>query len=226
MIVASLALFVALGGPAQAGRLIDGREIRKGTVTSRQVKDRSLTTRDLTTRAVRALRTTPRGSITTRAFVPGSVLSGTVGDNSLTAADLASSSVGPEEVADNAIGQAEIRPNGVGLSEIADNSIDGGKVVDGALSVRDVARAVGTFEWPVDLLLPGTCQVAEVTISGPVELAGAFVLASPRSSWPSRLVYTVNGTNASKAFKIQACNRSLTDVAGATYQFNFAVLGF
>ncbi len=32
MLVALLALFVALGGPAQAKRLIDGKDIRKGTI--------------------------------------------------------------------------------------------------------------------------------------------------------------------------------------------------
>ena len=47
MLVALLALFVALGGPAQAKHLINGKDIRKGTVRSAQIKDKSLTTRDL-----------------------------------------------------------------------------------------------------------------------------------------------------------------------------------
>src|SRR5262245_2774117 len=59
LIIALVALFVALGGPAQARRLINGHDIRKGTVTSRQVKDHSLTTGDLRPSAVRSLRTTP-----------------------------------------------------------------------------------------------------------------------------------------------------------------------
>ena len=47
MLVALLALFVALGGPAQAKHLINGKDIRKGTVASKQIKDRSITERDL-----------------------------------------------------------------------------------------------------------------------------------------------------------------------------------
>ena len=39
MVVAVVALFVALGGPAQAAHLIDGRLIRKSTITGRQIKD-------------------------------------------------------------------------------------------------------------------------------------------------------------------------------------------
>jgi hypothetical protein len=164
-------------------------------------------------------------SVTTRALAPGSVLSGTVGDNSLTGSDLASNSVGTDEVVDNAIGQTEIRTNGVGNAEIADNSVDGGKIVDGSLSVHDVARVVGTFDWPVGALALDKCQVTDVTITGNVDLTGAFIVASPRAAWPRDLVYTVNGTNAPKAFKIEVCNRSVGSVPPTTYQFNFAVFG-
>ena len=63
MLVALLALFVALGGPAQARHLIDGKDIRSGTVASAQIKDRSITTRDLSPDTVRALRVTADASI-------------------------------------------------------------------------------------------------------------------------------------------------------------------
>ena len=65
-------------------------------------------------------------------------------------------------------------------------------MIDVGLGVRDVARLVGTFEWPVADLVKDGCQVADVTVSGTSALAGAFILAAPRSSWPSALVYTVN----------------------------------
>ena len=40
MVVALAALFVALGGPAQAAKLIDGKKIKKNSITSKQVKRR------------------------------------------------------------------------------------------------------------------------------------------------------------------------------------------
>jgi hypothetical protein len=239
MLVALLALFVALGGPAQAARVINGSTIKRGTVTSKQVKDRSIKVRDLDSSAVRMLLSTPdnsitalklgESSVTTRALAPGSVLTGTVGDNSLTAADLAINSVGTDEVGDNAIGQSEIRNNGVAASEIADNSIDGGEIVDGGLSIRDVARQVGTLEWPVGALKVGECDTDWVPITG-IEIAGDFVVISPTSTWPNDLVYTVNGTSSETQFKVQACNRPKVGegalIAGATYTFNYAVLGY
>ena len=240
MVVALLALFVALGGPARAARVIEGSDIKRGSIGSKQVKDRGLKQRDLSRAAVRTLTATPNGSITasklgvnsvtTRALAPGSVLSGTVGDNSLTATDLATGAAGADEVAENAVGQSEIRNNGVAASEIADDSIDGGEIIDGGLSVRDVAREVGQIEWELPTLVIGACSpAARVTRAG-IPIAGDFVLISPVSAWPDDLVYTVNGTGSETAFTVQACNRS-TDllaepIAAATYTFNYAVLGY
>ena len=219
-----MALFVALGGPAQAERLIG----------SKQIRDRSLQTRDLSKRAVRRLAATPNGSIgasklapaavTTPALAPGSVLTGSVGDNSLTAADLASSSVDTEEVADNAVGQTEIRNNGVAASEIADNSIDGGEIIDGGLSTRDIARNTGTFTWAIDPLPSGACRIGWVQLPG-AQIAGDFILVSPASAWPRDLVYTANGTSSETEFKVRACNSGVAVVPAAGYLFNYAVLG-
>ncbi len=235
MIVALLALFVALGGPAQAAKLINGEKIKPGTGASKQIKDRSLKLRDLGRSAVGALTATPDGSIgpgqlapnavTTQAIGPGSVLTGNVADNSLTAADLGTNAVGSDEVADNAIGQSEIRNNGVGASEIADNSIDGGEIVDGGLSIRDLAREVGTLDWVIAPLAIKECFVQRFPITT-IQISGDVVLVSPTSAWPAGLVYTVNGTGSESEFKLQVCNRGDLLFTGGTYRFNYAVLGY
>jgi hypothetical protein len=235
MIVALLALFVALGGPAQAAKLLNGERIKEGTVASKQIKDRSLKLRDLAPGAVSALTTPPADSIgpgqlaenavTTRAIAPGAVQTGNVADNSVEAVDLATNSVGGDEVADNAIGQSEIRVNGVSASEIADNSIGGVEIADGSLSIRDVSRQVGTLEWPIGDLPAGGCEVKIVPITG-IQIAGDHVLVSPVTRWPDELVYTVNGSSRETDFKVQACNRGKEPVLAAKYTFNYAVLAF
>jgi hypothetical protein len=235
LLVALLALFVALGGPAHAERLISGAKIKRNSIGSKQIKDRSLRGRDLAPAAVRALRATPDrsvtapkladNSITTRALAPDSVQSGSIGDGTVGAADLATNSVGTDEIADNAVGQSEIRGNGVAASEIADNSIDGGEIIDGGLSVRDVARQVGTLEWPIGTLAGKTCETKFVPVAG-MPLAGDFAMISPISAWPRDLVYTVNGTNSDTDFKVQACNQGSNPIPGATYTFNYAIVGF
>src|SRR5688572_23064812 len=90
-LIAVLALFVALGGPAEAARLINGKLIKRGTIRSAQVKDRSLTTRDLSSRAVRSLMRTPSNSIRSTHLGAGAV----------TADRLAPASVNGASVADD-----------------------------------------------------------------------------------------------------------------------------
>jgi hypothetical protein len=233
--IAFAALFVAVGGPAQAAKLIDGGDIKAGTVGSKQIADRTVKPRDLSRRAVRSLKATPDGSIgatkladaavTTRALAPGSVLTGTVGDNSLTAADLASNSVGTDEVEDNAVGQTEIRNNGVGASEIADQSVDSGEVIDGGLTAEDVARWTGSFIWTIPTLPAGRCAITPVQVSG-AQIAGDFLVISPVTAWPRSMIYTVNGTGLETEFKVQACNTDHDKPAAeATYTFKYAIFG-
>jgi hypothetical protein len=235
LLVALLALFVALGGPAQAERLINGAKIKRDSIASKQIKNRSVRERDLARATVRALRATPDGSITAaklaegavtpRALAPDSVLSESIGDNSIGAVDLGTNSVGTDEIADNAVGQAEIRGNGVAASEIADNSIDGGEIIDGGLSIRDVARQVGTLRWTPKPLGPGDCEIQTVNVEG-IQIAGDFVMISPVSPWPGNLVYSVNGTNSETTFKVQACNGGAATPGGVEYLFNYAIIGF
>jgi hypothetical protein len=238
--IALVALFVAVGGPARAAQLVDGRDIKAGSVGSKQVKDRSLAARDLSKRTVRRLTATADGSIaagkladnavTTRALAPGSVLTGSVGDNSLTAADLASSSVGNEEVADNAVGQPEIRNNGVGASEIADQSIDGGEIIDGGLLARDVGRFAGTFTADFVGLGSGDCQAAIVS-GTPADLADAdisqdLVVLAPALDDPSRLTFGTARAAAVDQFRIYACNPTAGAIDPPVITFRYVIIGF
>ena len=242
MIVALLALFVALGGPAEAARLINGGTIKKGTVGSKQLADGGVKARDLAPGAIDRLTATPPDSIgplqlginavTTDALAPNSVLTGNVADGTLTAADLGVNAVGPEEIADNAVGQAQIRPNGVAASEIADGSIDGREVVDGGSSARDIARQVGTL------------QLARSAALGAGRVRGAVGPGRAGSTWPAASCSSRRSrrgrrswctpstrTNSSSEFKVQVCYRHTglaTDrawIPAATYTFRYAVVG-
>src|SRR5688500_3433357 len=163
LVLAATALFVALGGPAEAGRLLNGSDIKKGTVASRQVKDRSLEARDLSAKAKRALAATPARSIGDAELADGAVTSRAVANATVTADDLAANAVDTEALADNAVGQAEVRNNGVGASEIADQSIDGGEIIDGGLRARDVARFSGTLEVRFAVVPKQSCVPAPVS---------------------------------------------------------------
>ena len=59
-IIAGLALFIALGGTAAAaGGLINGKKIKKGTVTAKQLKNNTLTVGKFAPATVSALKGSP-----------------------------------------------------------------------------------------------------------------------------------------------------------------------
>ena len=163
LVIALLALFVALGGPAQARRLINGKEIRKGTVRSRQIKDHSLSTRDLSRSAVRSLRQTPNGSVTA------------------------------VKLADGAVTAGKLAPGSVTGATVADGSISGADLLDGTLNTLDVTRYAGRFRvLPEDIgtIQPQTCWHGEPRGLAP-ELAGAdisqdAVFVAPRGGFDER----------------------------------------
>jgi hypothetical protein len=173
LVIALIALFVALGGPAQAKRLINGKDIRKGTVRSKQVKDHSMSTRDLSRSAVRSLRTTPAGSVTTGKLADGAVTTAKLGANAVTA--------------------GKIGPGAVTGVNVTDGTLTGADILDGTLSTLDVTRYAGRFRvLPEDIgtIQPQTCWHGEPRGLAP-ELAGAdisqdAVFVAPRGGFDER----------------------------------------
>jgi hypothetical protein len=92
-VVATLALFVALGGSSYAAITITGKNVKDGSLTGKDVKNRSLGTTDLSKKTVKSL-TGKRGATGARgaqgAPAPTNAITGAnVVDGSLTTADLA-----------------------------------------------------------------------------------------------------------------------------------------
>jgi hypothetical protein len=108
LVVALIALFAALGGPAGAASLIRGSQIKKNTITSRQIKNHSLSTKDLSRRAVRTLQVTPNGSVTQSKLANGAVTSAKIAGAAITGAKIATNSIGPIQVADHSLTATDI----------------------------------------------------------------------------------------------------------------------
>jgi hypothetical protein len=100
-VVALLALFIALGGPAEAAKVVK-------RVTSRDVKDHSLKVRDLSRSAVKELQTPRNGSVTAAKLAPDAVTSGAIADRSINAGDIAINSLSGTQIADGSLNAREI----------------------------------------------------------------------------------------------------------------------
>jgi hypothetical protein len=218
MLVALLALFVALGGPAQAKHLINGKDIRRGTVASAQVKDRTIAVRDLAPATVRALLGTPDGSIAASKLAPGAV--------------------GGPAIADGAVAAADIADGAIGAGKLADNAVTGAKVADGTLTATDIARFSGAFRILADDL--GTikahaCWSREPRGLAP-EIAGAdisqdLLLVVPRASFNAQAFsfnYKTSAPNpndpsAVSRFVLTLCNRTDADETPPSIGFSYIV---
>jgi hypothetical protein len=193
-VVALLALFVALGGPAEAQRLIG-----KGSVDSRAVKDRSLKVHDLNHRSVRRLQTTP--------------------NNSVTEAKLANGSVTPGKLAPAAVGTAAITDGSVGGADIANGSLtalDLGRFW-GRFRIDVPAVTPGNC-WSGEPtgLAP---ELAGADISQDVVL----VTPDSRWP-EDRLSFTVRSSANPMRFVLAGCNRTTMDVPAFEVGFRYVII--
>jgi hypothetical protein len=174
MAVALIALFVALGGPAQAKRLVDGKLLKKGSVNSRAIKNGTIAKADLSKTAVRSLTTTPAKSVRSGNIVDGQVLAPDLGMGSVTAAALA--------------------PGAVTASKLAPDSIGSGSVANGSLQTLDIGSFAGAVSVPdFTFNLGSQCRAAEadaVATGGAPNIADDIVLVTPPAGWPDQVVVT------------------------------------
>ena len=193
-VVALLALFVALGGPAEAQRLLG-----KGSVTSRAVKDRSLKVSDLNRKTVRRLQATPNSAITE--------------------AKLANSSVTPGKLAPAAVGTAAIADNSVTGADVANGSLTASDLGRfwGRFRIDVPAVAQGTC-WSGEPagLAP---ELAGADISQDVVL----VTPDSRWP-EDRLAFTVRNSANPMRFVLAGCNRTMAEVPAFEVAFRYVII--
>jgi hypothetical protein len=202
-VVALLALFIALGGPAQAAKFVDGK-LRKNSVGSPQVKNRSLKTEDLSRSTVRSLQT-PR-------------------DGSVTSPKLAANAVTATAIADRSIGAADVALNSLTGSQIADGSLTAREI--GRFYGRFSLSA------NIPALQPGHCW-SGVPTGLAAERAGAdisqdVVLVTPDASWPQdQLTLTVKVESTASVrgrFVLAACNAGSSGTTAFKPSFSYVVI--
>jgi hypothetical protein len=196
MVVALIALFIALGGPAQAKRLIDGRTIRTGTITTKQIKNSSVAKADLSKAAVKSLTATPASSVRSPQIADGSVL----------APDLGAASVGA----------AQLQPGAVTASKLAADSVGGGSVANGSLQTVDIGSFTGSVNIDFGQFnrTSSRCQVGEapaLPTGGSPNISDDVVAVSPPAGWSDFLIVT--GKPApDNAIRIVACWSAPDDI--------------
>jgi hypothetical protein len=196
LVIALVALFVALGGPAEAKRLIDGKLLKKGSVNSRAIKNGTIAKADLSKTAVRSLTTTPTNSVRAANIVDGQVLAPDLGVGSVTVGAIA--------------------PGSVTASKLAPDSIGSGSVANGSLQTLDIGSFAGAVSVPDFTFTTGSlCKAAEaaaVPTGGAPNIADDVVLVTPPAGWPDQVVVTGKPAPGNR-IRIVACLADPTDPA-------------
>lgn len=197
LVVALIALFVALGGPARAAHLIRGSEIKQGSITSKQIKNHSLATKDLSRRAARSLRITPDGSITQSKLANSAVTSAKLGGAAVTGAKIAAGAVGPIQIA------------------------------DGTLTAADIARFSGQFTANVATSGPKNCWSTRIALNADISNAVVDVTPGTAWPFDQLNFTVQSSSSVSGAspdgFTVSGCSRTGGDVSAPNVVFRYIV---
>jgi hypothetical protein len=223
MVVALLALFVALDGPATAARLVSGSSIKSNSITNRQIKNGTLGRQDLSKSALAYLRTTPAKSVGPAQLRDGAVAGPALAGKAVDASKLADGAVGNTQlaaksvdagkVADRSLGSGQLADDAVTSSKVAAGAIGAEAIADGGLQTRDLGDFYGTVSIDFDPFAESTCQVSMFTpvpSNGTVntQISDDVVSVSPSTTgitgWPDPIVVTAN-PGANTTIRIVAC---------------------
>jgi hypothetical protein len=221
MVVASLALFVALGGPASAAHLIDGKTIRRNSITNAQIRNGTIKAVDLSGAAMKTLRATPSKSVGAAQLRDGAVGAAKLAAGSVDATKLAAGAVGGAQLgaksvdatklADGAVGAGQLGAGAVTAPKLADGSVGAAAIADGGLQTRDLGDFYGSVSISFGTFDPDQCKESTVINPQPSapgqsnSIADDIVSASPTTSgWPDQILVVAN-PGAGNTIRIVAC---------------------
>jgi hypothetical protein len=153
-VIATIALFVALGGAAVAAGVpknsVGAKQLKKGAVTTKALRNKAVTSGKIAPKAVTAGKLGPfavlpgnlgNGIITTEKLGDGAVIAGKIRNGAVTTNKLNNAAVSTGKLGDGAVTSAKIDNGSVNSNKIADGSVSIaklGKTVVGQLQTSQL----------------------------------------------------------------------------------------
>lgn len=141
-VIATIALFVALGGAAVAAGLpkhsVGAKQLKKGAVTTKALHNKAVTAGKIAPQAVTA------GKLGPFAVLPGNLGNGVIsteklGDGSVIAAKIRNGAVTANKLANGAVGTSKLDENAVTINKLNNGAVTSAKLGEGAVNVLKLA---------------------------------------------------------------------------------------
>lgn len=165
-VIASIALFVALGGAAVAAGL------PKNSVGKKQIRRGAVTTKALSRAAVTSGKLAPR-SVKSGKLAPNSIGPGNIGNGAVTTAKIGAGAVIARSIKNNVVTTNKLNNNAVTSQKLAANAVETNNLVNGSVTMAKLSNEVGP--------LIGTLKSGQ-TLRGVFDLGGSTdTIAGPAS---------------------------------------------
>jgi hypothetical protein len=213
-----VSLFVSLGGASWAASLLDGKRLKRGSVTNTKLAADAVTTAKIRGGGV-------TGSDVRNGAITFNDLSGSVrgafgvGDRSITTAKLADNSVTGAKIGDGAVEGDEVRDGSLGAADLGPDSVGSPEIAPGAVTSTQLGRnavrgsgihASGTAFLNFGALAAGTCALQLISPPAGSQLSGDVVWATPDAFFGGNVTYSVK-TEGPGAIYVKLCNVSNAD---------------
>ncbi len=149
-VIASLALFVALGGSAVAAGLaknsVGPNQLKQGAVTAAKIKKQAVTSGKIAPKAVTA------GKLGPNAVLPGNLGAGIISTDKIaasavTAEKIKNNVVTTNKITNNSVTTQKLAAGAVGTSNLAEGSVTGAKIAKETITSEKLAKgALGNVE--------------------------------------------------------------------------------
>lgn len=165
-VIASVALFVALGGSAVAAGLarnsVGPRQLKKGAVTARALRRQAVTSGKIAPKAVTA------GKLGPNAVLPGNLGPGIISTDKLaasavTAEKIKNNVVTTNKITNGAVTTQKLAASAVGTNNLAEGAVTGAKIAKETITAEKLAKGViGN----VETLNPGQTERGVFSLGG------------------------------------------------------------
>jgi hypothetical protein len=142
-VMATLAMFVALGGGAYAAATIGAADIKRNAVRPKHIKPNTVKSRHISRGAVDSA-DIRNNAVTTGKIAGNAVTSAKIADNAIATGDVADSAIATGKIADSAVAAGKLADSAVTTDKVADSAIATGKIADSAVATGKLADSAVT----------------------------------------------------------------------------------